>query len=525
MTTALVFQGLGGLALFLLAMQMMTNGLKAFAGPQLRNLLGNWTRTPLRGLAAGALITAVVQSSGAVTVATIGFVNAGLLSLKHALSVVFGSNVGTTMTGWLVSLVGFGFNVERVALPILTAGVAMKLMAGSHRLQSLGESLAGFGLFFLGLGLLQSTFGSAAQGSEAQALLANSYHPLVFLGIGFGLTVVTQSSSAALAMVLTAAAGGLLQLESAAAAVIGANLGSTSTAAFATIGATANARRLAVGHIGFNAVTGLIALVMLPAMLWLVNALARWLTLEASPAISLALFHTLFNIFGAAMMLPFAPRIAHYLGRLFRSAEEDNARPRHLDDTLVSTPELAVSALGQEMKRLYGLVNGVLRAALHREDLKPALLTPQIESCQQLNQAITDYVAKVRAEKLPDDLVEQLTWVVRTCRYLSDAVTLAGHLLAVRSAGQELAGGPLAADMKHFIDLLAAAMDPHTVPEQLLDEAEPVYQALKAGLLNLMVRRAVSIPQGEAVLDDLSASRRLLHQWLKATRLRPQVTR
>jgi len=119
----LVFQAAGGLALFLLAMQMMTDGLKAFAGKHLRTLLSRWTRTPLRGVGAGFLITGLVQSSGAVTVATIGFVNAGLLSLQQALGVVFGANLGTTMTGWLVSLVGFGFKVENFALPILAIGV------------------------------------------------------------------------------------------------------------------------------------------------------------------------------------------------------------------------------------------------------------------------------------------------------------------------------------------------------------------------------------------------------------------
>lgn len=123
--TATIFQILGGLALFLLAMEMMTNGLKSAAGHQLRHMLGHWTRTPLRGFGAGVLITGIVQSSSAVTVATIGFVNAGLLSLGHSLGVVFGANVGTTMTGWLVSLVGFGFKIEAFAMPLLAVGVAM----------------------------------------------------------------------------------------------------------------------------------------------------------------------------------------------------------------------------------------------------------------------------------------------------------------------------------------------------------------------------------------------------------------
>ncbi|MBC7183786.1 MAG: Na/Pi cotransporter family protein, partial [Marinobacter sp.] len=266
--TASIFQILGGLALFLLAMEMMTNGLKSAAGHHLRHMLGHWTRTPLRGLASGFLITGLVQSSGAVTVATIGFVNAGLLSLSQSLGVVFGSNIGTTMTGWLVSLVGVGFNIEAVALPILTAGVGLKLVSGNSRTKAFGEALAGFALFFLGLSILKSSLESLTGGLDNSILLQNDYGLPAFILIGFLATVLTQSSSAALAIVITAAAGGLIAFDNAAAAVIGANLGSTSTAAISALKATANARRLAIGHILFNVVTGIIALTILPVMLW-----------------------------------------------------------------------------------------------------------------------------------------------------------------------------------------------------------------------------------------------------------------
>lgn len=154
---ASLFQILGGLALFLLAMEMMTDGLKSAAGHHLRHMLGSWTRTPLRGLAAGCLITGLVQSSGAVTVATLGFVNAGLLGLGQSLGVIFGANIGTTVTAWLVSLIGFGFNIEAIALPLLTCGVALKLISNRSRVQSLGQALAGFALFFLGLSILKSS--------------------------------------------------------------------------------------------------------------------------------------------------------------------------------------------------------------------------------------------------------------------------------------------------------------------------------------------------------------------------------
>lgn len=171
---ASAFQILGGLALFLLAMEMMTDGLKNFAGQHLKHLLGHWTRTPLRGLAAGVLITGIVQSSSAVTVATIGFVNAGLLTLGQSLGVIFGANIGTTMTGWLVSLVGFGFKIEAFALPILALGVALKLAAPGPRYRSLGQALAGFALFFLGLSLLKDSWMVSLQ-----ALMVEHCYPTI----------------------------------------------------------------------------------------------------------------------------------------------------------------------------------------------------------------------------------------------------------------------------------------------------------------------------------------------------------
>ena len=145
----------GGLALFLLAMLMMTEGLKTYGGRSLKRLLGRWTSTPLRGVATGTLVTALVQSSSAVGVSTIGFVNAGLMSLRQALAVVFGANLGTAMTGWLVSLVGFDFRIETDALPIIAIGVAIHLGSSTPRRRGLGAALAGLVLFLLGLSVLK----------------------------------------------------------------------------------------------------------------------------------------------------------------------------------------------------------------------------------------------------------------------------------------------------------------------------------------------------------------------------------
>src|SRR3990167_8062507 len=196
----------------------------------------------------------MVQSSSAVTVAVIGFTNAGLLGLAPALWVLFGANVGTTMTGWIVALVGLKFKIELLALPLVGAGVLLRLLGEGARRGAIGTALAGFGLLFLGIGLLQESF----TGLAAEVSLPQGDGPLAVLAqviIGTLMTVLMQSSSASMAIALTAAQGGLLDAQGAAAVVIGANIGTTVTALLAAIGATPNARRAAAAHVTFNVVT------------------------------------------------------------------------------------------------------------------------------------------------------------------------------------------------------------------------------------------------------------------------------
>ncbi|KAA1171447.1 Na/Pi cotransporter family protein [Marinobacter salinexigens] len=514
--TASIFEIFGGLALFLLAMEMMTDGLKSAAGHQLRHLLGTWTRTPLRGFAAGVLITGIVQSSSAVTVATIGFVNAGLLTLGHSLGVVFGANVGTTMTGWLVSLVGFGIKIEAFAMPLLALGMALRLIASEQRLKSIGQALAGFALFFLALSLLKESLEGLTGGLDDSVLPGSRYGLPVFILAGFLATVLTQSSSAALAIILSAAAGGLLPLESAAAAVIGANLGTTSTAAIAVMSATANARRLALGHVLFNLVTGAIAVIILPLMLWTVEAVTHWLELDTHAAISLALFHTLFNILGASIMLPLAPRFAHFLSRRFRSQEEDHAEPRFLDNTLVSTPELATGAVDQEMKRLIGHVRGLLRVCIDREGLRPAQVRATAEAARTLNQSINDYVSRVRAEQMHLSIVESLSLSIRTCRYLAEVTSLAPSLIQLRDSHRKPELESLSATFEHYLATLRSLFSDTPPSPDTFSEAEHCYHTLKNELLGMIVRTDISTSLGGQVLDDLSAVRRLSDQWFKS---------
>ncbi len=312
---------LGGLGLFLVAMQMITDGLKALVAGKLRAMLRRWSGSRWRSVGTGALITALVQSSGAVTVAVIGFVNAGILSLSQALGIVFGANIGTTVTAWLVALAGFEWSITSLALPFVGVGAGLRLMVGDERGRGLATALVGFGLFFLGLAYLKQGFGAIESGIElADLRLGGAGGVLVMLLVGFAVTVLMQSSSASIALVITAASAGVLSLPLAAAAVIGANVGTTSTAALAALVATPAARRVAAGHIFFNLVTGLVALAMLPVMLWAVERTEALIGRGSSPALALALFHTVFNVLGVALLLPWLDRMTGLLSRFFHRA-------------------------------------------------------------------------------------------------------------------------------------------------------------------------------------------------------------
>ncbi|MEX2481704.1 MAG: Na/Pi symporter [Gammaproteobacteria bacterium] len=529
MNLPIVVNAAGGLALFLLAMLMMTEGLKIFAGRGLKTLLERWTSTPLRGVFAGMLVTGLVQASAAVTVATIGFVNAGVITLRQALGVIYGTNVGTTMTAWLVSLVGFDFDIETFALPILTIGVALRLLCTTKRWRGLGDALAGFGLFFLGLALLKGAFvGFAGNlGAGLSDDIAGGW--LTLLGMGFLATVLMQSSSAAIAILLTAASGGVLTTEAAAVAVIGANVGTTSTAAIAVLRATSAAKRLALGHIVFNLATGAVALIILPGMLWLVAALADWLDIERSPAAVLALFHSVFNILGVLLILPLSGYLANGLERLFRSAEEDLGRPQHLDPTTVATPSLAAAALREELLRLRVIATHIVGAVLAGARGPVNALQRQTAAVAALGDAIAAFIASVRTDLMSAEIAAELAQGLRTTRYLEECVRLSPYARELHLAMEGITDRPTREALQDLFEAAAASL---ALAARAVDAAghdaersaafehfERCYETAKTALLQAAVARHITVDLTETLLDQLRDTRRLVEQLVKADRL------
>jgi len=434
---ALAGAGIGGLGLFILAIGLMTEGLKAAAGSSLRRILTTWTNTPLRGIFSGFLMTAIVQSSSAVTVASLGFVNAGLLSLRQVLGIIFGANIGTTMTGWLVAVLGFHLNVEAFALPLVGIGMALKLTQQQGRLAALGQTLVGFGLFFIGIGVLKDAFDGVMQTFSVSQFSADGLTGIfVYLLIGIVITVLTQSSSASIAITITAAASGLIELYSAGAMVIGANIGTTSTAAFAAIGATSAAKRAAAAQVIFNLGTAAIALLILPLLFYFIDVISNALALTADPALSLALFHTIFNFMGLLLVYPFIGKLAGWLEKRFRRRDEADAKPRYLDNNIAQTPALATNALLNELIAVQGRFAMLYQSAVYNKHDDIRLFQQQARVIEALLQEVSEFIVNLETAALSDETTTQLATMMRISNYLEDC-TQATDMLASHLANRE----------------------------------------------------------------------------------------
>ncbi len=537
MQQTLIVSGMlaGGLGLFLLAVSMITDGLKAAAGDALRGMLANWTRSPAHGILTGLTMTAIVQSSSAVTVATIGFVNAGLIGMRRALGIVYGSNIGTTMTGWLVAIIGFKIQVEAFALPMIGIGMLLHLTGGESKRAPVGLALAGFGLFFIGIDVLRDAFEGLVAAVDLASFTAEGISGvLIFTVIGFLMTVLTQSSSAAIAITLTAASGGVFSLYAAAAMVIGANLGTTSTAAIAVIGATSNARRVASAHIVFNLATGIVALLILPVLFWVVTRVEGMLGLEANPAVTLALFHTVFNILGVLLVYPLNNKLADFLERRFVTREESESRPRYLDKTIAVSPELSLNALLLETGRVTAMVRTMALEALSTERIQGRRIASDDATVKALSASIVEFVTRLERGLLGAEITQQLRHILRANQYLLLTAEQALEIAAEQGKLGELEDAELkqrSSDYRAEAARLVQMADPER-QDFRLDECElqlerllALYHEAKVAMMQAGSELRVPIPLIIDVVDQNDRIRRMGRQLIGAMRLIDELTR
>lgn len=356
MSTAIAI--LGGVGLFLLGMTVMTDGLKALAGSSLRTVLGKAAATPLSGAFWGGIITLLVQSSSAVTMTTIGLVNAGLLTFPQGLGLVFGANVGTTGTGWLVALIGVRVSLSAYALPLIFIGALTKLLAGG-RIASAGSALAGFALVLYGLTTLQQGMGGLAESLNPSDLPAVIGMPgigwaagwgglFILIVVGLAMTAVMQSSTAAIAVTIAAFYAGAVSLEQGTALIIGQNIGTATSSAMAAIGASVTAKRLALAYVLFKLIAAVIAILAFPLT---VTLMAR-LTASADGTTLLAAYHTAYNVVGVAVLLPATQWFTRVVERILPSKE--TALERALDPSALSNPVIAVETARRVVADILG---------------------------------------------------------------------------------------------------------------------------------------------------------------------------
>jgi phosphate:Na+ symporter len=502
-------QALGGIGLFLLGMWLMTEGLRLAAGSALERLLATWTRSRLRGLVSGMTITALVQSSSAVTLATLGFVNAGLLDFRRAVWVVFGSNVGTTFTAWLVALVGIKLHVDILAYPLIGIGALLRIFASGVRLQHLGMALAGFGLFFLGIDALGSAF--EAIGGQVRFAQGGGNVVLMVL-IGVLLTTAMQSSSAAIALVLTALAGGVVGLDDAAAGVIGANIGTTSTALLGTLGATADARRLAFAHVAFNLLTGAVALVMLPFFLLLITQVVGR---PEDPALTLAAFHTAFNLLGVLLMWPFEPRLSRWLLTRYRDRQSSGTEPRYLDRNVAAVPQLAERALVLELRGMLLEYPALLAEAASAGRDQAARSAAREQRLDRMGDFLTD----LSRSALGEDLSGQLARLWRVQHNLLNIEESLSEIARVLGELEQADADALARGLRDWLEQLAHALrevEREAPPEVHFDQVRDAYEHAKMEVLNAGMSATVSRHLMDEALQGCSHSRRVAEQWFRA---------
>lgn len=388
------FYAIGGLGMFLVGMEILTSTLRDAAGSRLRTTLSRFTTTPLRGVWTGAIGTAIVQSSSATTVLTVGFVGAGLLSMSEALGIIYGANIGTTATSWLVSLIGFKLNLESIAFALLLPASLSNLLAKGGWAR-LGRGISGLCLLVIGLSLMQSGMEDLREYITPDDILGDGISGfLALILIGLVLTAVMQASSAAMALALVFLQGGVIDLIQAIALVIGMNIGTTFTAILASLGGSRPMRQTAVANLIFNCGTTILAL----PLLWLSAPALLVLAERQDEMTALLIFHTSFNIVGAAAFLPFTNRFAMFIAKLVPDRKPE--RLISLDDSMLDHADAAIVAAQGASEKIARFLFGALGQAMASpSDYRGIAALPQLDEAIRELEVFLSHIRPDRAHE------------------------------------------------------------------------------------------------------------------------------
>lgn len=427
----------GSLCFLLYGMKLMSDGIQKSAGKKLQSALAFMTGNRFVGLLTGCLLTMIIQSSGATTVMLVSFVNAGLLTLEQSVGVIFGANIGTTITAWIVALFGFNFKIEAFAIPLFGLGYLLTI-GKRFRNDGLGRAVMGFGMLFIGLGWLKDAFEFSGEMASfmgsIQSMGALSLVIAVFTGIIF--TALIHSSSAMTAIVITMAYNSAVSWEFGAAMVIGSEIGSTIDSIMAAIGSKANAKRTALVHVMFNIATCIVALILFKPFLSFINTLTDIL-FAGNIVFRISLLHTTFKLMGTVLFIPFVRQISNLTRKIIKDDVQESAKVYHLEfneQEAERTPELCVYHAQKEIADFTDVVVEMFdQLQIGIKNLDTDFATKGFESIESLE----DYT---------DQMHEQLTHYLVKCSNLNlseETKNNISHMLLISEELESMADGCL----------------------------------------------------------------------------------
>jgi len=433
-----VIQILGALAFFIYGMKIMSDGIQRAAGSQLRNILRTMTKNRFLGVFTGFLTTGIVQSSSATTVMTVSFVNAGLMTLVESAGVMMGANIGTTITGWIVSLLGFKVKLKVISIPLFAFAVPM-LFSKRAKFKYWGEFLIGFAILFLGLSYLKAAVPDLKGNPEALDFLrtfagGGFLSRVFFVAVGALVTIIVQSSSAAMAITLTMCAQGWLPFEVAAAMILGENIGTTITAELASLVGNVNAKRSARIHSLFNIIGVTWMVILLPVYLPILSEFMQNVFGIADPytdandmPLGLSAFHTAFNLTNVVLLIGFVPWLVKGAIWSVKSKGKKDEKDRlKFIDTVVRTPELATVELqkeaahfGQKAAEMPGFVKQLINTTEEKTQQKMLKkLRKYEEITDRMEIEITEYITKLSGEEITPKTSLRLRSILNVCNDL-----------------------------------------------------------------------------------------------------------
>ena len=485
-----IFLAAGGLGLFLYGMTMMSDGLERMAGDRMRVILERATSTRVKGILVGAVVTSIIQSSSATTVLAVGFVNAGMMTLTQAISVIMGANVGTTITAQVIS-----FRIDPIAPLMIFIGLLMHMFFKKKKIKNLGFVLLGFGILFFGISVMGEPLKEFSQNPSFQSILTSTHHPILALLVGIAFTAIIQSSSATTGIIVAMYLSGVeLPFITAVFLVLGSNIGTCITAMLSSLAANRESKRAALSHVLFNT----IGCIFFGMIIMAFPGILTWIqTMWPDGARQVAMFHTIFNLTTVILLVSFTKQLARLVQAILPVRPDEKAKAKQLvflTPGIMQTPSIAVAQAHREVCRMGKMAADNLTLAVDafssKDQKKAEAVLETEETIDYLNHQITSCLVQIRGKGLSSRDIEQISMMLRT---VSDIERIGDHAENIAEYA--------AVDLIQDLDLSAQAYEElHTLSQAVVEAvslAQEIYENNDALRLPLIASREQSI-------DDLA---------------------